>query len=89
MAPLNLFNSTNKASQSVSQSRASHNSSDIAYNTNQNILSKSSQKNKIKSLCPVEDSNIVIVMPQITGECSLVVEAVCSVVFITLVIESV
>ena len=30
----------------------------------------------------------VIVMPRITCECSAVVEAVCSIVFITIVIES-
>ena len=32
--------------------------------------------------------DVVTVMPRITGECSTVVEAVCSIVFITLVVES-
>ena len=57
VAPLNPFNSTDKASQSISPLRASHNSSDIACNSNQSILSKSSEKHKIKSVCHVADNS--------------------------------
>ena len=45
--------------------------------------------NKHDSECALRATNeVVTVMPRITGECSIVVEAVCSIVFILVVIES-